>query len=317
MTEFLLAAAAAFLVLVVAGLLVSRRRLSDTKQLQLRVNRISAGYNRGSVGDASAEAVGPSSITRAIAGLAAVEWLQDLIERADTPRSVQWYLIATSGYGAATAVILLFLTGSALLAGVGGIVIGGIPIVLLLQQAAKRRLMFEDQLPEVLDFMSRALQAGHSINMAFKMVGDELPAPASDEFRRVFDEINFGYSFQVSLRRLSARIQSPDLSFLVIGLLIQRETGGNLADLLKKLAELGRDRQKLSGRVKVLAAEGKLSGILLGALPFLIGGAMTAINPSYMSVLWTTEAGQRLVGIGLGMMAVGFVWMSRIVQIKV
>jgi tight adherence protein B len=172
-------------------------------------------------------------------------------------------------------------------------------------------------LPEVLDFMSRALKAGHSLNMAFKMVGDELPAPASDEFRRVFDEINFGYSFQASLRRLSARIQSPDLSFLVIGLLIQRETGGNLADLLKKLADLGRERQKLRGQVKILAAEGKFSGILLGALPFLIGGAMTALNPTYMSILWTTEAGQNIVGLGLGMMVVGFVWMSRIVQIKV
>jgi tight adherence protein B len=191
------------------------------------------------------------------------------------------------------------------------------PWVYLRKKEKDRLTAFESQLPEALDFLSRALRAGHGLTAAVGMVGEELPEPVGLEFKTTFDEVNFGISFSEAMSNFSMRVNSSDLHFLVVALLIQRETGGNLAELLENLSKTVRDRMKLAGKVKVISAEGRLSGIVMSALPFALGAVLSLINPKYMGVLWSTAAGNRLVMIGVVMMGFGMFWISKIVKIKV
>ena len=184
-------------------------------------------------------------------------------------------------------------------------------------KANKRRAKFENQFPEALDFISRSLRAGHGLAASIGMAGDELPDPVGKELKITFDEINFGIPFHEAMANLMARINSPDLTFFTVAVVIQRETGGNLTELLGNLAKLIRDRVKLKGKVRVLASEGKFSGVLLGALPFVLSALLTSINPEYMSMLWKTPEGNNLIVSGLFMMVLGAFFMHRIVQIKV
>lgn len=313
---------AIFLLLLAAGLLVLASRSSGTagranaRTMRKRVDSI-ARTVAGGVQVLPTMRDRPTRLAHFIHDSGAFVRLQHLITKAGSRHPPKYYM-TMSGAIALGGILVLPLAGlrgvAALLMAAG---LATIPFVVLKVQADRRRAKFEDQLPEVLDFLARSLRAGHGLNAAFQMVGDEVAAPAGDEFRRVFDEINFGFSFQVALRRLADRIDSSDLSFFVTGLLIQRETGGNLSELMGNLASLGRERMKLKGKVKVLAAEGKLSGVMLGVLPFLIGGMMTALNAEYMSILWTTESGINLIGSGLFMLLLGFVWMNKLAQIKV
>lgn len=243
--------------------------------------------------------------------------LQAMLERAASTRPVddllKLILIVTIAGGVAGAILTRSFVAALLIA----VIAGFLPVANLSIKAERRRRLFETQLPDALDFMSRALRAGHGLTMAFQIVAEEMPAPVSEEFGRVFDEINFGNSFQVALSKMPDRINSPDLSFFVVGILIQRETGGNLSDLLRSLSHTVRERLKLHGKVRTLAAEGKFSGILLGILPFALAGILTLLNPVYMGALWYTETGHKWVMIGGGMMLLGFAWMWKIAQIKV
>ncbi len=191
------------------------------------------------------------------------------------------------------------------------------PLLWLMHREKKRRLRFEDQLPEALDFMTCALRAGYGLSVALGMVGDELPEPVGGEFKTCFEQISVGISFEDAMAEMAERIHSNDLNFLVIALNIQRKTGGNLTELLVSLAKTVRERIKLKGKVRVLASEGKLSGVMIGALPFVLGAILSLINPIYMSTLWTTEAGQTLMLVGVVMIALGALWMWKIVQIQV
>lgn len=192
-----------------------------------------------------------------------------------------------------------------------------LPVMVLKQQASRRRARFEDKLPEALDFLTRALRAGHSLSVALGMAANELAAPIGSEFKQVFDEIGFGIPFGESMSSMARRVQSQDLNFLVIALMIQRETGGNLTELLEGLARTIRERMKLKGKVRTLSAEGRFSAVLLGVMPFILGVILSLINPAYMSALWQTEKGHNILILGGVLLAVGFVALNRITRIKV
>ena len=197
------------------------------------------------------------------------------------------------------------------------LILGTLPFLYVKHKEQKRRAQIEKQLPEALDFVCRSLRAGHGLAVSFGMVGDELPNPISQEFKNVFEEINFGLPFNEAMANFAVRTNSGDINFLVVGLLIQREAGGNLIELLENLAKTIRDRMILAGKVRVLASEGKYSGIMLCILPFLLGGILSFMNPAYMSILWTSESGQHLIQFSLLMMVIGGLWMWNITRIKV
>ena len=198
-----------------------------------------------------------------------------------------------------------------------GIVAAGLPLLYLVRKRAKRLRRFEEQLPEALDLISRALKAGHAFPTGLKMVADEMSDPIASEFRLTHDEVNFGVSMQQALMALGTRTPSTDLRYFVIAVLIQRETGGNLTEVLGNLSRLIRERLKLFGKIRVLSAEGRLSGWILSLLPFVLAAVINAINPKFMQVLWTDPAGHKLVLLALVMMVLGIFTMRKIIRIHV
>lgn len=149
------------------------------------------------------------------------------------------------------------------------------------------------------------------------MVSEELPDPIGREFRKLYEEVNFGLSLSDALSNFAKRMNSPDINFFVAGLLIQQEVGGNLIHLLETITKTIRDRAIFAGKVKILASESQYSAMLLVILPFALGALMSWLNPEYMAPLWSTELGQQLIIFGLLMVLIGGIWMSRIIRIKV
>ncbi|CAN7254730.1 type II secretion system F family protein [Massilia sp. LjRoot122] len=192
-----------------------------------------------------------------------------------------------------------------------------LPFQVLLRARNKRLQRIETQLPDALDLMGRALRAGHAFPTALKMVGDEMKDPLGGEFATVFDEVNFGVAMGDALMSMANRVDSTDLRYFVVAVLIQRETGGNLSELLDNISKIIRDRLKLLGQVRVLSAEGKMSAWVLGLLPFGAAGMIQLTNPKFLHVLFTDPAGQKMVGFALFMMILGFFFMRKIIKIRV
>jgi tight adherence protein B len=198
-----------------------------------------------------------------------------------------------------------------------GCMLACLPWFWLARKRNKRIQIFERQIPEALDLMSRALRAGHAFPTAVKMVADEMPIPIAHEFRVLFDETNFGIPANEALMRMADRVPVDDVRYFVIAVMIQRESGGNLAELLDNISAIVRARLKLLGEVRTLSAEGKMSAWVLGSLPFVLGLVVNLVNPKFMSILWTDDMGLKLVGGALFMMFLGVLVMRNIIKIRV
>lgn len=249
--------------------------------------------------------------------VALLRWLHALAIKAGQGHNAPRYLVLTPVLALVGITVTTIATSSPLIALLGLVLGGALPAFVLSILVRRRQEKIESQLPDALEFMARAMRAGHGLTVALGMLANEMAEPIGPEFRTVLEEVNFGIPFHEALRKINDRVDSPDLRFFVSAILIQRETGGNLAELLQGLAETVRERLKLKGRVKILAAEGKAAGNILGALPFLLGGGMSIMNPDYMSVMWTTDGGQRLAMIAGGLILFGHLWMGRLTQVKV
>jgi len=245
------------------------------------------------------------------------EQLENLLKRAHSPLTAERLMGLMLALFMVVVVLGLLRQMNPLILLVLAVAIASTPVLWLSRQSNQRRQAFGDKLPETLDYISRAMRAGHSLTAAIGMVGKEFPDPIGHEFKTVFDEISFGIPFKDTIGHLADRVQSYDLNFFVISLKIQHETGGNLTELLDGLARTLRERVKLRGKIRTLAAEGRASAWVLGSMPFLLAGLLTLVNPGYMSLLWTTSQGQTVILIGGGLMAFGFFVLNNIVNIKV
>lgn len=192
-----------------------------------------------------------------------------------------------------------------------------LPLAYVLHRRSRRLKKLEQQLPDALDLLARALRAGHAFGAGLQMIGDEMNEPIASEFRFVHDEVNFGVSLEQALSNLSVRVPITDLRYFVVAVLIQRESGGNLTEVLTNLARLIRQRLKLFWHVRVLSAEGRMSAWLLSLLPFAIGGLMTVFNPAFMEPMWTDPIGETLVRSLLVSMALGILMLRKIIRIRV
>ena len=194
---------------------------------------------------------------------------------------------------------------------------GCVPLIYMLGAKKKRIGIIEQQLPNALDLMGRAMTAGHAFPSALQMVGTEMPEPIASEFRIVFDEVNYGISTQEALMNLTERVPSTDLRYFVIAVLIQRETGGNLVGLLATISELIRARLKLLGSIRVLSAEGRLSAWILTTLPFALAFVLNFVNPTFLNILWTDPSGLKMLIMVMILMVSGIFIMWRIIKIRV
>ncbi len=192
-----------------------------------------------------------------------------------------------------------------------------LPLLYLLCKRSKRLATLEAPLPEASDLLARALRAGHSLPSALDMAGQELPAPIGAELALVFSEVNYGIPLSDALAGLTDRVPMEDLRYLVIAILIQRESGGNLAEILDSVGGLIRKRLQLMDKIRVLSAEGRLGGWILTALPVIVGGIVYQINPDLMSTLWTDPSGIKMLWYAIAMTCVGIVWMRQVVRIHV
>jgi tight adherence protein B len=181
----------------------------------------------------------------------------------------------------------------------------------------QRTKKFERQLPDALDLVARSLRAGHAFSGGLQMVADEFDEPLGTEFQRTIAQVNLGMSIEQALKNLANRIDCPDVKFFAVSVIIQRESGGNLAEILESIGSLIRGRFKLRGKIRGLTAEGKLSAAILIGIPFFIALALSFINPEYIKILSTDPMGKTLVAAALGMMALGIVWMKKMITLKV
>jgi len=198
-----------------------------------------------------------------------------------------------------------------------GLLMGFLPLWWLLMRRKRRLKAFATQLPDALEMLSRTLRAGQSLAFGFNMVSTEMPQPIGKEFGRVFEEQNLGIPFDETLRAMSERIPNLDLKFFVTALVLQRQTGGDLAEILDKIGTLIRDRFRIWGQVQALTGEGRLSGVVLLALPFVLFIAVYQLNPDYIMVLFRDPLGTRMLVVAVIMQILGALVIRKIVNIKV
>ncbi len=184
-------------------------------------------------------------------------------------------------------------------------------------QKNKRMNQFSEELPDALDLMTSALRAGLSFPAALQLVAQESPEPLAQEFAVTFDEQNLGLDVKEALVNLTERVDSLDLKFFVTAVIIQRETGGNLAEIMESIARIIRERFKILGDVKARTAHGRLTGMILSILPLALGVLFTMIAPNYMLTFFRDPAGQAMLVMCLVMQVMGFFWIRRVINIKV
>jgi len=252
-----------------------------------------------------------------ITRLPRLDSIERLLQQANSSMPLGAFMLLSGGIALIALGIAAFKNTNVLIMLVATIGGGSVPFVYMLRRRRQRFYEFQRQLPDALDLVSRALRAGHAFSVGMKMVGDEFPDPIGPEFNRAVEEISFGIDVAEALKNLSTRIECVDLRFFVTSLIVQRETGGNLAEILEAISRLIRQRFELLGRVSALSAEGRLSGIVLFILPFGIGSLLWYLNPSYMGLLVTDPLGKNMLIIGSILMCIGAIVMKKMIAIKV
>lgn len=259
-----------------------------------------------------------SLLSRLLNGFAAIGRLQKYIAEAGLNWSAPTVILVCTLLG-----VLAFLTTreglhlALVVAVLATALAAGAPLVYLFVLRNRRLRTIERQLPEALDLMVRALKAGHAFSSALQMAGDELPHPIAGELRLVHDEISYGVSLPLALVNLSVRLPITDLRFFVVAVIVQRESGGNLTEILSNLSRLVRERLKFYSKVKVLTAEARLSAWILGIMPFALAGIMHLLNPKFIAPLFSDPIGQSMVQVLLVLMVVGGLMLRSIVKIRV
>ncbi len=193
---------------------------------------------------------------------------------------------------------------------------GSFPLILIHMQCKRRLKAFIHAFPDAIDMMVSAIKAGHAFNQAMKLVGDEAPDPVGVEFKKTFEQYNLGINLKEALLNLSNRVNSLDLKLFVTAILLQRETGGNLTEILDKMSYTIRERFKLIGQIKTYTAQGRMSAWILGTLPLAFVLIISALNPGYLEPLFKDKLGHYVIAIAAFMQIVGFFFIQRIVRIK-
>jgi len=242
--------------------------------------------------------------------------LQLLIEQCD----LQW-TVGRIVFGTLVLICLGALLGNwwiapGLLGWVPGLVLGALPYAFLLQKRKRRLQRFSELLPEAIDLMSRGLRAGQALSATVETIAQESDEPLRSEFRRADDEQSFGLPFREAMVNLSRRVPVADLQFLVTAILVQKETGGNLAQVLDKASHVIRERIRVGGQLRIRTAQGRLTGWILCGLPFAMFIGMNFLHPGYGKELFQDPLGQKLVTYAAVMMAIGIVLIRRIVKVK-
>jgi tight adherence protein B len=243
--------------------------------------------------------------------------LDNLLVQGDISMRLGAFLLLMAVLGAAgfTAMIVVF--HRALLALPVGIVAAWAPLLYARQRRFKRIRKFEEQFPDALDMLNRALRAGLALNGAIQIVADESPDPVAKEFRVLFEENRLGLDMKEALKKLAGRVDSTELHLFVTAVILQRETGGNLAEILERTALIIRDRFRILGDIRTLTAQARLSGFILTVLPIVMAVLIYFVAPEYLKGLVADQAGRLLIAAAVALQVIGFLVIRRIIDIKV
>jgi tight adherence protein B len=240
-----------------------------------------------------------------------------LFEQADTNLTTSKLAMISFGLAAFGAIMGGLVGIHPALVPVAAIILGILPLGWLLYRRSRRLKAFAAQLPDALEMLARSLRSGQSLGFGFNMVASEMPAPISKEFNRVFEEQNLGIPLDESLNGLTQRIPNLDLKFFATAVILQRQTGGDLAEILDKIGELIRDRFRIWGQIQALTGEGRLSGVVLLGLPFVLFVTVYQLNPDYVRVLFTDPMGKQMLATALVLQVIGALVIKKIINIKV
>ena len=242
--------------------------------------------------------------------------LQRLIFQSGLKLTVGALVLGSVALGLATAAAASFLLPSVIGALVLGIVASTLPFLFVKRKATKRLMVFEEQFPEAIDLIARALRAGHALPTALQMVADEIPEPVGGEFKLMFEQHSYGMALPETLRSFGERMPLLDARFFVTAILTQREMGGNLSEVLDKLAAVIRERFKVKRQVRVISAHGRITGLVLGFLPPTVAGILFLISPQHMRLLIEDPLGMYMVGLAIVLQVVGVMAIRKIVDVE-
>lgn len=256
-------------------------------------------------------------LNRALLSMQAALQLKKMLDQADLHITPSRLVMFSGMAGILAAMAASVISGNILLMFVSGFAAAAVPFVHVYYKRKKRFDAFLEHLPDALDLMARALSAGHAFSEAMHMVSTEMPEPIATEFRKTYEEQNLGLSLKLALENLTQRIPLLDLRMCVTAVLIQRETGGNLAEILEKVAYTIRERFRIMGDLKTLTTSSRMSAWLLCGLPIFVSVVITAMNPEYMSVLWKDQRGHYLIATALILQVSGMLIVRKILRIKI
>jgi tight adherence protein B len=259
-------------------------------------------------------------LVRLLASVDILQKVETSIQQAGLDWKLNKFLQITAGAAVIGVLVgsqVKFLLYRGLSAAAVGVLFAYLPYFFIRRKRKKRMSDFEAQLPEALDFLARAMRAGHAFSVSLEMLSDESQEPLSIEFRRLFNEQNLGSPIEVALKNLAVRVPLLDVGFFVSAVLLQKETGGNLSEILTKLSYVIRERFQLKGQVKAASAHGRMTATILVAMPLVLTGALMVIAPEYLQGMWKDPDGVYLVlGAAMGQL-LGYVCIRKIINIKV
>jgi tight adherence protein B len=264
------------------------------------------------------ESKGPlPALDRMAEGTRAGSWLAQLIEQSGTRVTPSAIIIASVTLATVVGLLIAFSSRFRLLAVPAAFMAGALPFLWLKRRRSVRLKRFEEQFPEALDLLSRAIRAGHAFQTAMGMVAEEVADPVGPEFKKTFEQQNYGLPLRDALNAMPDRIPLMDVHFFVTAVLIQRDTGGNLSEILDNLARVVRERFKILRQVRVHTAHGRMTGYVLLALPGALGVALSIINRGHMEPLFREHMGQLLLIGAAVMQTIGYFWIKQVIKIEV
>ena len=257
------------------------------------------------------------SVNRALVRVQSALRLKRVLDQADLHITVTRLLMLSAMAGLLAALAVSMLTISLLLVAAAGFMAASVPFMHVYYKRRQRLNALLEALPDALELMSRALQAGHAFAESLHMVATEMPEPIATEFRKTYEEQNLGLSLKLALENLSERVPLIDLRFCITAIMIQRETGGNLAEILEKVSHTIRERFRILEDLNTLTTSSRMSAWILCGLPIFVALAVTVMNPDYMSVLWSDPRGHNLLYAAGGMQLMGMLIIRKILKIKI
>ncbi len=290
----------------------------ERRRLERRLRDVGPVADETEASVVALKAEGPlPGLDKMIGQIGAGARLTTLLEQAGVRMTPGAFAVLTLMFGTVAGALGILFVGQPSAGLIAGPIGAALPTLWLMKRRSARLAKFEEEFPEALDLLSRAIRAGHAFQTGLGMVAEEMRAPVGPEFKKVFDQQNFGLPMRDALNGLALRVPLLDVRFFITAVAIQRESGGNLSEILDNLSHVVRERFKIQRQVRVHSAHGRITGFVLLALPAALGVALTFINPDHMKLLFEEQMGRTMLMAVIVMQTIGFVWIRKVMKIEV